>query len=208
MQPIVAAPTPLRNKTEFTFGYRYLFDDADKRDESGDSVMQRDETATNEANGNDSSEPRKVPSVGFMVTGWAGGVSFSNSLSNIPSEAGAVVDIVNTFLSTSPLPPYDSKAHKGFWRILTMRTSRRTQECMVIIQHSPAASGGQGDKDDPYDFSKEFESERARLISLLTEAELLTAPGEPPLKVTSIFFQEFDGLSHPPPEHPVQVRVR
>jgi hypothetical protein len=25
-----------------------------------------------------------------------------------------------------------------------------------------------------------------------------------PLRVTSIFFQEYDGLSTPPPEHPVQ----
>ena len=26
------------------------------------------------------------------------------------------------------------------------------------------------------------------------------------LKVTSIYFQEFDGLSQPSPDHPVQVR--
>lgn len=196
MQPIVAAPTPLRNKCEFTFGYQYLFDD-DK--ETNSHEVEKEE------NGDTISEPRKVPAIGFMVTGWAGGVSFSDTLSNIPSEAGAVVSIVNSFLSTSPLIPYDSKAHQGFWRILTMRTSRRTQECMIIIQHSPAASGGQGDAVS-YNFTKEFETERVRLVSLLTEADLPSGPGEQPLKVTSIFFQEFGGLSNPTPEHPVQVR--
>jgi tRNA (uracil-5-)-methyltransferase len=207
MQPIVAAPTPLRNKCEFTFGYRYFFDEVDKNVEVNNAVAEPDETVGLSSVESRDTEPRKVPAVGFMVTGWAGGVSFSDTLSNIPSEAGAVVGIVNNFLSTSPLVPYDSKAHRGFWRILTMRTSRRTQECMVIIQHSPASSGGQGE-DEACDCTKEFETEKTRLIALLTEAELPTEPDEPSIKVTSIFFQEFGGLSNPTPEHPVQVRIR
>jgi tRNA (uracil-5-)-methyltransferase len=77
---------------------------------------------------------------------------------------------------------------------------------MIIVQHTPAASGGQGEMDESFDFTKEFETERARLFSLLIQAELPTTPNGPFVKVTSIFFQEFEGLSSPPPEHPVQVR--
>jgi tRNA (uracil-5-)-methyltransferase len=77
---------------------------------------------------------------------------------------------------------------------------------MVTIQHSPPAVGGRGEKDDPYDYTKDFDTEKSRLVSLLTEAEFhVPEDGHPPLKVTSIFFQEYGGLSSPPPGHPVQV---
>jgi tRNA (uracil-5-)-methyltransferase len=180
---IISAPTPLRNKCEFTFGYRYLFKETDE-------------------DGNDidiEADPEKIPAVGFMATGWAGGVSRPDCCANIPSEACALADIFDDFLSNSPLLPYDSKVHAGFWRTLTIRTSRRTMECMVIIMHAPPV------EKDGTDNSEHFKKEKARLLSLLTAAEL-PVPDQPPLKVTSIFFQEFDGLSSPPPEHPVQVR--
>jgi hypothetical protein len=174
-------------------------------------------------------EATKVPAVGFMVTGWAGGVSFLSSLPNIPYEVSMIVDIVNSFLLTSPLVPYDSTTHTGFWRILTIRTSRRTKECMIIIQHNnppseitPLAAIPAHSSYDSGHVTKEtealvdgntiFAKERDRLVSLLVNADLLTSPSEaalPPItiKVTSIFFQEFSGLSNPPPEHPVQVRI-
>lgn len=179
VEEMKCAPSPLRNKCEFTFGYRYLFDENQSED----------------------TEPAKVPAVGFMVTGWAGGVSRPHVCQNIPTEACQLVDLVDAFLETSPLPPYDSKVHVGFWRLMTLRTSRRTRECMVIVQHTPA-SGGVGDESNGY--AEHFETERARLASILTSAEL-QIPNDEPMKVTSVFFQEFGGLSHPPPEHPVQV---
>jgi len=90
---------------------------------------------------------------------------------------------------------------------------------MIIIQHnSPTSAKAAINPDlvdiisteDPLesDLSSIFASERERLISLLVEAELPTALGESctRIKVTSIFFQEFSGLSNPSPEHPVQVR--
>jgi tRNA (uracil-5-)-methyltransferase len=188
MEDMRSAPTPLRNKCEFTFGYRYLFDkDVPFEENTQDPVE----------------EPAKVPAVGFMVTGWAGGVSNPRCCPNIPSEVTTLVDIVDDFLSTSPLPPYDMKVHQGFWRTMTVRSSRRTQECMIIIMHTPPC-GGVGEDDGP-DYSEHFEKERARLVSVVTSAEL-PVPDQTPLKVTSIFFQEFKGLSQPPPEHPVQVR--
>lgn len=260
MAPIVSAPTPLRNKSEFTFGYRYLFDETRKKEESekkegeggpeklevpedGDAskdevmkesdglkeeVSKEGETKDGDASKDESvkdsgplkrnapkegessseevapKEPAKVPAVGFMVTGWAGGVSRPHCCENIPPEVCTIVEIVDEFLATSPLPPYDVKSHQGFWRTLTIRSSRRTQECMIIIMHTPA-EGGIGDKQvEGSDHKEHFEKERARLVSVLTEAEL-PIPDQAPLKVTSIFFQEFDGLSHPGPEHPVQV---
>jgi len=209
LDKIVSAPTPLRNKCEFTFGYRYLFDEtetatSDNNDASSQPMVESDEAART------SEEPRKVPACGFLVTGWAGGVSFSDSLRNIPSETCELVKIFNKFLSASALEPYDPLTHTGFWRLLTVRQSRRTRECMVIIQHVPTSGGGVGEPDEskeeqPPDFTEAFAAEKERLISMVTEANI-AKEGEEPLKVTSIFFQEFEGLSSPPPEHPVQVR--
>lgn len=187
---LVTVPSPLRNKCEFTFGYRYLFD------ENGDDKKD----VADEANAAEKVYA-SVPEVGFMVTGWSGGVSNPKCCANIPSEACALADVLNGFLTDSPLLPYDSKVHSGFWRTLTIRSSRRTEECMVIIMHAPPVS-----KDGSVDHSEQFASEKTRLLALLTAAEL-PVEGQAPLKVTSIFFQEFDGLSAPPPDHPVQVRA-
>ena len=209
LEPMVSAPTPLRNKCELTFGYRYLLDetDATSSGQSGESVSKE---PTELADGDVAPEPRKVPACGFLVTGWAGGVAFSNELQNIPSEVGVVVEITNQFLLTSALAPYDPLTHTGFWRLLTVRLSRRTRECMLIIQHVPASGGGIGEADDndaagSPDFTEAFAVERERLLSMLTQASLAQAGEEEPFGVTSIFFQEFDGLSSASPEHPVQV---
>jgi len=221
--------TEYRNKCEMNFGYRYELDiEGDVNEEDGPAM-------------------KKTPAVGFLASGWSGGVSHPHMLANIPSEACAIVDVVNKFLQDSPTIPYDSKAHRGLWRVLTIRISRRTKECMVIIMHAPP-SGGIGAQDETDDYSHLFESEKARLISMLTDSELMvperdytvvkpekesgaakagdeiearceevvssqTGASESPssFRVTSVFFQEYDGVSNPTPEHPVQVsfsRVR
>ena len=84
-----------------------------------------------------------------------------------------------------------------------IRTSRRLRECQVIITHAPA-SGGAGATDGSDDCTEVFEKEKARLVSLLSTAEL-EVKDQLPLKITSIYFQEFEGLSNPTPNHPVQV---
>ena len=169
---------------------------------------------------------------------------------NTPREALGVANIVDKFLSTSPLPPYQSRLHRGVWRTLTMRFSKRTNECMLIILHAPP-SGGAGKREDGQDdYSEQWESEKKRLIQMLTEdsislphvtfpdltqteetiereniliaplpasSTLVTStstsdadsdvpvPVPVPFKVTSIYFQEYEGLSTPSPEHPVQL---
>jgi tRNA (uracil-5-)-methyltransferase len=226
VQPIVTAPTPLRNKCEFTFGYQYLWPSS-MNDLSAQVCMENPdahldiEDRAERSNGTTSitsAEPKstKVPAVGFMVTGWSGGVSFSNSLRNIPSEITAIVDITNIFLLSSQLAPYDCTNHCGFWRILTVRVSRRTQECMVVVQHnSPTSANAAYNRDSVDGMPKEgfsqsnvisiFAAEREKLIAMLTDAELPSVSAQSFIKVTSIFFQEFSGLSNPSPEHPVQV---
>lgn len=232
VQSILPSPkqTQYRNKCEMNFGYRYELDA--RQENTGDSTAPDLDANTGPA-------MSKIPSVGFMASGWAGGVSHPHMLANIPSEACAIVDVVNAFLKDSPTLPYDSKAHRGLWRVMTVRTSRRTKECMVIIMHAPP-SGGLGAKDETDDYSRVFESEKARLVSMLTGSELTvpkrdykvvttdeeavetseqtvatgqvesrnpTEADESPdtIRVTSVFFQEYDGVSSPSPEHPVQV---
>lgn len=164
----------------------------------------------------------KVPSLGFMASGWSGGVSLPHGLPHVSDEMCGLVDIVHEFLQSSPILPYDPREHRGIWRIMTVRMSQRTKQCMVIIQHSPP-TGGMGKRTDGSDdYTHIFESEKQRLIHLLTEKDLplpQRSIGVPSMKssdeekdqqvsgirVTSIFFQEFDGLSHPSPDHPVQV---
>jgi tRNA (uracil-5-)-methyltransferase len=238
IQEIVPVPSPIRNKAEFTFGYRYLFDDAgdaNRNAEDGhtDEVINSDTAANidakvpgdacssrlniSDADAKRSGErPRykRVPSVGVCARGWAGGVSLPHSCPNIPREACAIVDVVEKFLQDSPLPVYDTAHHRGIWRTLTVRSSRRTREVMVVVVHSPI-TGGIAEQQDcessSISYTESFESEKNRLLSRLVSAELPTssdsangAKVEPALKVTSVFFQEFHGLSHPPPEHPVQ----
>jgi tRNA (uracil-5-)-methyltransferase len=211
IKSIVSAPTPLRNKCELTFGYQYMFP-SESTTESRIELQPNVIDATTDVEITPVSEiaaveiePIKIPAVGFMVTGWAGGVSFSNTLPNIPNEVGTIVEIINAFLTTSPLVPYDSTTHDGFWRILTIRTSRRTKECMIIVQHN-LPEKQQLLSSETMDWNAIFATEKDRLISLLIDTELPTAHDQPAIKVTSVFFQEFSGLSNPTPEHPIQVR--
>jgi hypothetical protein len=202
LEEMISAPGLERNKCEFTFGYR-----------CPSELLE-------------SEKDQQIPAAGFMASGWSGGVSRPHVCQNIPSEACRIVDMVDAFLATSPIPPYDSKTHRGFWRYLTIRTSKRTGQCMVVIVHAPP-KGGVGAKDESDDFSGFFESEKQRLIAMLTEKELKCerprefgtdeqlhnfpckpdSHEEKPIFVTSMFFQEYEGLSNPKPEHPVQVRV-
>jgi len=176
---------------------------------------------------------RQVPAVGFLAQGWAGGVYPPHPLQNIPNWSCSIADILNTdFLPKSSIPPYDSKTHRGVWRSVTIRASLRTKECMVIVLHAPAKGGAGAREDGSDDYSSVFEEEKARLIELLTQSVLRVVERSFPkedhdgsedvtpvsslkgddneaengIRVTSIFFQEYEGLSNPGPDHPVQVR--
>lgn len=206
-----------RNKVEFTAGYRNVIVVTDSKS---------DENKTDESNGDKKSDETtetpsnitKIPAAGFLASGWAGGVTSPHCLQNTPDWACSIADILNEYLPTSPLKPYDSKIHRGFFRSFTIRCSLRTREVMVIVVHAPAKGGVGAAEDGSDDFSAVFEEEKNKLVDLLTRDVLAVPTRDFPadfvrvdkqgcdgLRVTSVFFQEFDGLSQPGPDHPVQV---
>ena len=181
----------------------------------------------------------KVPAAGFLPQGWNGGIYLPHALQNMPNWSCGIADIFNNnFLPSSPLPPYDSKVHCGIWRTVTVRCSLRTRECMIIVVHAspkavPSAVGAIKEEEGLDDHLTVFNSEKARLVSLLTNSPIPTPIRDFPdnhngddmilpsqqdgttkkvdynndkkdLYVTSIYFQEFDGVSMPGPDHPVQ----
>jgi hypothetical protein len=222
VQDFLPSKSIVRNKCEFTFGYRHVQDDIAMEQTNHDTPSSVPTTTS-------APSPliKRIPSVGFMARGWSGGVAHPQCCRNIPSEAIAIVDIVESFLQTCPMPPYDTKLHTGFWRTMTVRSSRRAMECMIIFVHAPI-SGGAGSKDsettDNYSHQL-FDKEKARLLAMLVDRDLPVLPAAleecngasnvpsneattmaaTTLLVTSIFFQEFDGISLPLPDHPVQV---
>jgi tRNA (uracil-5-)-methyltransferase len=208
IEEVIPVPSPVRNKVEFTFGYRYLFESSNNVGE-GEDINGVDHTvAASGSTEDDNPRYKSIPSVGVCARGWAGGVSLPHSCPNIPREACAIVDIVEDFLKESPLPVYDTVNHTGVWRTLTLRSSRRTREVMVVVLHSPA-SGGLAEIASPSLYAESFESEKNRLLQCLVSKDLtppasMESVDENSMKVTSVFFQEFDGVSHPSPDHPVQ----
>ena len=227
LDPILAAPRTLkyRNKCELTFGYSHSY----QLDENGQPI-EEDASPNDPPDADAAAEKKKkinkIPAVGFMAGGWAGGVSDPHGLSNIPDVVCGIADVINKFLQTSPVPPYDAKLHRGVWRTVTIRSSERTKQCMIIIVHAPA-SGGAGKRDDGSDdYTAEFDGEKKRLVEMLKEqipypvrtyasnvedstSETKGDTGDDKkeycdIQVTSLFFQEFAGLSNPAPDHPVQ----
>lgn len=206
MLPILGAPvqTKYRNKCELNFGFRHSI---------AESISSAYENDHNEAAESKRSQKNitKTPYVGCIAGGWAGGISAISCLSNMPDIVCGIADIVNEFLRTSPIPPYIAKEHRGVWRTMTIRNSERTKQCMIILVHAPASGGAGRRSDGSDDYSEVFDSEKERLVKLLTakipKPEYLRKDCNDHFfdyGVTSIFFQEFDGLSLPSPEHPVQ----
>ncbi|KAL7521717.1 hypothetical protein ACHAWX_006394 [Stephanocyclus meneghinianus] len=224
-----------RNKCEFTCGYRHvqvqgeesvdkdtLVDGCgDAKETTFDSEPEEIQKDPESNNDNAYNTIKKIPAAGFLAQGWQGGVYTPHCLQNVPDWACAIADILNEYLPTSPMTPYDSKVHRGFFRSFTIRCSLRTRECMVIVLHAPAKGGVGAKEDGSDDYSDVFEAEKERLVGMLTK-DMLAVPkrefpeghvravrndGSEGIRVTSIYFQEYEGLSQPGPDHPVQVRV-
>ena len=245
MSEILGAPKKIeyRNKCELTFGYRHSHEldenngqpmpinveviPTTNTDTGAGTTTNPDTGAGTTANTISSEDGQteekmkivKTPAVGFMAGGWSGGVSNPHCLSNIPDVVCGIADVLNTFLETSPVPPYNAREHRGIWRTVTIRSSERTKQCMVIIVHAPSSGGAGRREDGSDDYSAAFEGEKERLVKMLTDkipkptrtypgcAEDKAAPSDNEfcdIAVTSLFFQEFEGLSNPPPQHPVQ----
>ena len=270
VENVVRSPLVMkyRNKCELTFGYRCPHQDGEggvlEHDETeiekgkesqsdNDQYMNENQkeqncttadglTSPSAVSGRNETPPR-IPALGFLPYGWRNSVARPHGLQNIPNEVCAITDLFDGFLSSSPLPPYDSSLHRGFWRSTTIRSSGRTGQVMVIVVHA-SPEGGAGEEkptsDDCSNTNKEkrnlFEKERDRLVAILTKDELTISKRNLPLvqmmgenddstnneeialgaknsigkeetvpfRVTSIFFQEYNGLSNPAVSHPVQ----
>ena len=211
LEPISKAPKTFeyRNKSELTFGYKHTY--SDEKDE--ETKQQSDESQTKKV--------VKTPAVGYMAGGWSGGVSSPHYAANTPDIICGIADIINEFLRDSPIPPYTTSEHRGLWRTVTIRSSERTKQCMIVICHAPPTGGAGARSDGSDDYSDVFEKEKQRLVKMLTgkiptPKRMVAGPGTDFInarkekeeyctcEVTSLFFQEFDGLSNPKPEHPVQ----
>jgi len=206
VEPILGSPdiNEYRNKVEFTFGFT----------------------------------TDKIPTLGFMTGGYKTAPSSPINCQNIPSQVCGIHNIVDTFLKSSKIPAYDPQTHTGIWRIMTIRLSKRTNQCMIVIMHAPYKTGVSLKED----YSLHWDDEVKQLVQLLTSAPIPLPTRPPynntlddetdtqvhsdidciakplqldynisdstsltnPMKVTSIFLQEYIGLSSPPPNHPIQ----
>lgn len=240
VQEVVSSPLVMkyRNKCELTFGYRSPEgnenDDQNMSEEGKEDTPENtDKTDASNTTTAVAKSDTRIPAVGFLPYGWRHNVARPHCLQNVPDEVCAIADLIDQFLLESPFAPYDTSQHRGLWRSVTIRSSVRTKQIMIIVVHA-SPEGGAGEESASEDTKKEkralFEKERGRLISVLTAGELkfpirdlpsvqmskengeeiMTSDGEEaqkdadPFRVTSIFFQEYNGLSNPAVSHPVQ----
>jgi tRNA (uracil-5-)-methyltransferase len=89
---------------------------------------------------------------------------------------------------------------------------------MIVICHAPPTGGAGAREDGSDDYSNVFENEKERLVKMLSgkiptpkrdfpqNTEMQQKENSPhcDISVTSLYFQEYNGLSSPSPEHPVQ----
>ncbi|OQR94780.1 tRNA (uracil-5-)-methyltransferase [Achlya hypogyna] len=128
----------------------------------------------------------KKPVVGFRVGMYKEGVVAVGSPEdciNVPQVMKDICKTFQTYLATSTLPVYDVLTHEGVWRLLTIRLSQRTNQIMLMVQANPT------DVD-----AAVWATEKTALVSTLTAAH----PG-----ISSMFVQEYTGVSAPAEDHPI-----
>ncbi|XP_065282119.2 tRNA (uracil-5-)-methyltransferase homolog A-like [Dermacentor albipictus] len=146
LEPIRASPVVdgYRNKNEFTVG-RHL--------ETGEVV------------------------VGFRISSYRQGsmsVASAADLPNIPEPAKKVAQCFQDYVRQSGKEPFNPETHEGYWRQLTVRTTRRGHIMAIAVIHPQALS------------EEDILQEKEKLRQFFTEG-----PGKPS-GVTSFHFQRFD----------------
>ncbi|CAH0474181.1 unnamed protein product [Peronospora belbahrii] len=129
------------------------------------------------------------PCVGFRLGLFREGsvvVSKPDECVNVPTEMKAVCAVVQNILETSGIPVYNVTTKTGVWRLLTIRQSVSTGELMIMMQVNPASRT-----------SDERAEVKALVVKQLTDSSNS-------FKVTSIYMQEYDGLSAPSNADPVE----
>ncbi|GMF11957.1 unnamed protein product [Phytophthora lilii] len=129
------------------------------------------------------------PCVGFRLGLFREGsvvVSRPNECVNVSSEMKAVCAVIQNVLETTNIPVYNVNTKTGVWRVLTVRQSVNTGELMVMMQVNPAGKTPE---------------ERAAVKDLVVKR--LTDESNS-FKITSIYMQEYEGLSAPSDNDPVE----
>jgi hypothetical protein len=127
-----------------------------------------------------------TPTVGFRMGSWAQGVHVESveGCFNVSEGMKQLSDRVQTFVRSSPLPPYNLVGHVGTWRALTLRSSTPTgkpPQLMAVVQVNPKGVA-----------ADVLIDEFSRLVTMLGDSGL-----------SSLFVQLFDGVSAPAADHPV-----
>ncbi|KAE9336269.1 hypothetical protein PF008_g13099 [Phytophthora fragariae] len=129
------------------------------------------------------------PCLGFRLGLFREGsvvVSKPNECVNVSNEMKAVCAVMQNILETSDIPVYNVTTKSGVWRVLTVRQSVSTGELMAMVQVNPAGKTTE---------------ERAAVKDLVVKR--LTDESNS-FKITSIFMQEYEGLSAPSDNDPVE----
>jgi len=138
---------------------------------------------------------KEIPTVGFNIRGWSGGVCIptTDNAPHVPKEGCDIAAIFHTFLQDSALPVYENKTHDGVWRNVTIRISKSMNQCMIVVLHAPPEKK----------HNDILEKEKLRLVDMLTKDN-----NSKDFKVTSIYYQEYDGLSNPTPNDTMDDKLK
>eukprot|EP00002_Diphylleia_rotans_P022855 TRINITY_DN448_c0_g1_i4.p1 TRINITY_DN448_c0_g1~~TRINITY_DN448_c0_g1_i4.p1 ORF type:complete len:514 (-),score=106.65 TRINITY_DN448_c0_g1_i4:204-1745(-) len=131
------------------------------------------------------------PAVGFQLGNFRDGVIVigePDECLNVSVEAKAISQSLTSYLRGSGLACFNKINHEGFWRIMTVRQGFRTGEVMAIIQGKAA--------DYPPDVVQN------ELDGL---KEYFTKEVEKGLKLSSLIFQENNGVNNSTPTDSKQV---
>ncbi|KAJ8524307.1 hypothetical protein ON010_g16811 [Phytophthora cinnamomi] len=129
------------------------------------------------------------PCVGFRLGLFREGsvvVSKPDECVNVSNEMKAVCAVMQNIVETSDIPVYNVNTKSGVWRVLTVRQSVNTGELMAMVQVNPAGKTPE---------------ERAAVKDLVVKR--LTDESNS-FKITSIYMQEYEGLSAPSDNDPVE----
>uniref|UniRef100_A0AAV1TLP7 tRNA (Uracil-5-)-methyltransferase n=1 Tax=Peronospora matthiolae TaxID=2874970 RepID=A0AAV1TLP7_9STRA len=129
------------------------------------------------------------PCVGFRLGLFREGsvvVSRPDLCVNVSTEMKAVCAVMQNILETSDIPVYSVTTKKGVWRVLTVRQSVITGELMIMMQANPTG---------------QLPEQRAAIKDLIVQRFTDESNS---FKVTSIYLQEYDGLSAPSDNDPVE----
>jgi len=124
LRPVLPAPERFhyRNKMEYSFGTRRWLSRAEIR--SGEAFANRDFA------------------LGLHVRGHFDRILDIRNCLLQSDRSNAIRNAVRDFAAASPLRPYTTRDHSGFWRFLVIREGKRTGDLMVNLVTAEAGPAG------------------------------------------------------------------